>query len=234
LARSTAPPGQGELDRESVGLACAEAGVALSGDQVDLLGRYLELLNRWNRVHSLTAIDEPREQLIRHLLDSLIAEQALTGAVGSLVGVHVADVGSGMGSPGIVWAAVMPESKFDLIERQQKKAAFLRHVVGQLGWGGRVQVAEGDVRQLWGRRCYGLITSRAFAGLEEFLRLTVNISEPGTLWAAMIGRLKKDVSEQLLLKMNSQTVEIHLQNLIPLHVPGLSAERHLLIARRVT
>ena len=99
---------------------------------------------------------------------------------------------------------------------------------------GRVQVAEGDVRQLWGRRCYGLITSRAFAGLEEFLRLTVNISEPGTLWAAMIGRPKKDVSEQLLLKMNSQTVEIHLQNLIPLHIPGLSAERHLLIARRVT
>ena len=217
---------------EWVSAACASAGFALSAPQAAMLGRYLELLNRWNQVHSLTAIESPEEQVTKHILDSLAAWQAALQACGGFANGLIADVGSGMGAPGVVWAAVMPESRFALVERQQKKAAFLRHVIGQLGWAGRVRVIESDVRDLSGKLRANLIASRAFADLQSFLALTAGISAPGTWWAAMTGRQNKEVSEQLLIKMAKQIIELRTSPAIRLDVPGLSAERHLILARR--
>jgi 16S rRNA G527 N7-methylase RsmG len=137
-----------------------------------------------------------------------------------------------MGAPGVIWAAVMPESRFSLIERQQKKAAFLRHVIGQLGWADRVEVIESDVRDLWGKLRADLITSRAFADVEAFFSLTAGISGPGTWWAAMAGRQVKKVSEHLLIKMGKQSIELETYPALRLEVPGLFAERHLVLARR--
>jgi len=217
---------------ERVSAACASAGFALSAPQAAMLGRYLELLNRWNQVHSLTAIESPEEQVTKHILDSLAAWQAALQACGGFANGLIADVGSGMGAPGVVWAAVMPESRFALVERQQKKAAFLRHVIGQLGWAGRVRVIESDVRDLSGKLRADLIASRAFADLQSFLALTAGISAPGTWWAAMTGRQNKEVSEQLLIKMANQSIELRTLPAIRLDVSGLSAERHLILARR--
>ena len=217
---------------ERVSAACASAGFALSVPQAAMLRRYLELLNRWNQVHSLTAIESPEEQVTKHILDSLAAWQAALQACGGFANGLIADVGSGMGAPGVVWAAVMPESRFALVERQQKKAAFLRHVIGQLGWADRVRVIESDVRDLSGKLRADLIASRAFADLQSFLALTAGISAPGTWWAAMTGRQNKEVSEQLLIKMAKQIIELRTSPAIRLDVPGLSAERHLILARR--
>ncbi|NBW01002.1 MAG: 16S rRNA (guanine(527)-N(7))-methyltransferase RsmG [Betaproteobacteria bacterium] len=215
-----------------IAAACTAAGYPLLPSQAEALGRYLELLNRWNRVHSLTAIDSLDEQLTKHILDSLAAWRKALSACGGLAGGLVADVGSGMGAPGVIWAAVMPESRFSLIERQQKKAAFLRHVIGQLGWADRVEVIESDVRDLWGKLRADLITSRAFADVEAFFSLTAGISGPGTWWAAMAGRQVKKVSEHLLIKMGKQSIELETYPALRLEVPGLFAERHLVLARR--
>jgi 16S rRNA (guanine527-N7)-methyltransferase len=220
------------LAEEQVSAACALAGYAVSPPQTKMLGRYLELLNRWNQVHSLTAIESPEEQVTKHILDSLAAWQAVLQACGDFANGLIADVGSGMGAPGVVWAAVMPESRFHLIERQQKKAAFLRHVIGQLGWAGRVEVIESDVTDLSGKLRADLITSRAFAGVQSFLALTAGISGPGTWWAAMTGRQNKLVSEHLLIKMAKQSIELRTYPAIRLEVPGLSSERHLILTRR--
>jgi len=217
---------------EQVSAACASAGFTLSAPQAAMLSHYLALLNRWNQVHSLTAIESPDEQVTKHILDSLAAWQAVQQACGGFADGLIADVGCGMGAPGVVWAAVMPESRFDLVERQQKKAAFLRHVIGQLGWAGRVRVIESDVRDLSEKLRADLITSRAFADLQPFLALTAGISGPGTWWAAMTGRHNKEVSEHLLIKMANHSIELRTRPAIRLDVPGLSAERHLILARR--
>jgi 16S rRNA (guanine527-N7)-methyltransferase len=220
------------LAEEQVAAACAPAGFSISPHQASMLGRYLELLNRWNQIHSLTAIESLDEQVTKHILDSLAAWQAMLPVCGGFVDGLIADVGSGMGAPGIVWAAVMPESRFDLIERQQKKAAFLRHIIGQLGWADRVRVIESDVRDLSGKLRADLVTSRAFADVQSFLSLTAGISGPGTWWAAMTGRQNKEVGEHLLIKMTKQNIELRTCPAIRLDVPGLFAERHLILARR--
>jgi 16S rRNA (guanine527-N7)-methyltransferase len=206
----------------------------LTQGQVGDLVEYLSLLNRWNRVHSLTAIQSGPEQVQRHLLDALVVWPELVRRFGADPAIRVADIGSGMGVPGIVWSIVMPQSEFVLVERQQKKVAFLRHVVGRLGLSKRVSVASQDVRNLVVDRPFDLITSRAFAALPEFIRLTQHLSGPGTRWGAMVGKAppEKEVSEHLLLTMNNKIGGLSLDEVVPLTVPGLSEPRHLVWIRR--
>ena len=49
----------------------ASAGLDLSPDQVSALARFLELLQRWNRVYNLTGIRDIEELVARHLVESL-------------------------------------------------------------------------------------------------------------------------------------------------------------------
>lgn len=204
----------------------------LSEHQIHQLSSFLVQLNRWNQVHSLTAILEPKQQVIRHIFDALAIwpelERGLEGRLAA--GGRVADVGSGMGVPGVVLAIVMPEFQFDLIERQQKKASFLRHVVARLGYADQIRVLDLDVTRIAAEEGYDLIVCRAFSGLQEFLTLTHHLSKPGTLWAAMTGRAEK--SEESLSKMTIKNNELVLSPAIPIAVEGLVAERHLVWVKR--
>ncbi len=204
---------------------------ALTDLQSQALASYLTLLNHWNRVHSLTAIEDIDQQIRRHLIDGLSVWPEITKKFGQGPEIRVADVGSGMGVPGVVWAIVMPKSKFDLIERQQKKVAFLRHVAGRLGLSPRLQVVAQDVRAHRAEPRYDLITSRAFAALPDFLSVTQSIAGPATWWAAMVGKLKSDVSERKLIKINNKDGGFVVDEIIPITVPGLAEDRHLVWAR---
>ena len=204
----------------------------LSDAQKADLVRFLVLMNQWNRVHSLTAIEDPAEQVTKHLLDALSVWPLIERAFGRQPAICIADVGSGMGVPGIVWALVMPQSRFDLIERQQKKVAFLTHTVGRLGLLGRVRVVGKDVRNWQPEAPYDLITSRAFAALGDFVRLTWNVSSPQARWAAMAGKINKD--EVYVGSESSQTLPngAQIEKVEAVTVPGLDAERHMIWIRR--
>jgi 16S rRNA (guanine527-N7)-methyltransferase len=208
------------------------AQFTLSDAQIEALAGYLELLGRWNQVHSLTSVDGLENQVRMHILDALAAWPEIAGRFGPHPAIRVADVGSGMGVPGLVWAIVMSQSRFDLIERQQKKASFLRHVASRLGLADRVRVLACDVRQVAPDTGYDLITSRAFAALPDFLAVTDAIASSETLWAAMIG--KKEVSDHTLLKMTRSGRDFLIESVQPLDVPGLKAERHIAWVRRAS
>lgn len=199
--------------------------------QCEALAEYLRLLNHWNRVHSLTAIEDLDQQIRRHLIDGLSVWPEIIKKFGQNPEIRVADVGSGMGVPGVLWAIVMQKSEFDLIERQQKKAAFLRHVAGRLGLSSRLRVVAQDVRAHRAEPRYDLITSRAFAALPDFLSVTQSIAGPGTRWAAMVGRLNPEVSEPKLIKINNKDGGFVVDEIIPITVPGLAEDRHLIWAR---
>ena len=200
---------------------------ALSEAQINQLATYLELLNKWNRVHSLTAIEEPSEQVRRHILDGLGVWPLIAARFGKDPAIRAADVGSGMGVPGVVLAIAMPKLKIDLIERNQKKAAFLRQVCGRLGLGPRVRVIEADVSAIQSKPEYDLITSRAFAALPVFLELTLGISGPNTAWAAMIGRQKENISDRILIKINNKINNLVVSDIIKMNTPGIQEARHL-------
>lgn len=209
-----------------------EPAFALTEPACLLLARYLALLNRWNRVHSLTAISEPADQIRRHILDALVVWPHLARRFCNTAPIHIADVGSGMGVPGVVWAIVMPSARVDLFERQQKKLAFLRHVVAQLGLSSRVRVIAGDVRRSRVNVHYEVISSRAFAALPEFLAATIPLCSERTVWAAMVGRLDRNISKHSLITMAPPYKDMTVEDVISLNVPGLMAERHLVWIRR--
>jgi 16S rRNA (guanine527-N7)-methyltransferase len=208
----------------------------LAPAQQQALAQYIELLNHWNRVHSLTAIESPEAQVAKHLIDALAAWPLIEAHFGRNPAIHIADIGCGMGVPGIVWAVVMPQSRFDLIERQQKKIAFLRHLVGRLGLADRVKVIAKDVRDLQPTSPFDLIVSRAFAALGDFVRLTWNLSGPHTKWAAMTGKVNKNHNlgdSESSLNKTLQHQEAVIEAIEKIQVPGLNADRHLVwVGRR--
>lgn len=205
----------------------------LSKHQLEQLAHYLELLNKWNRVHSLTAIEDPLDQVRRHILDGLAVWPPIAQRFGRNTSIRAADVGSGMGVPGIVLAIAMPSLQIDLIERQQKKSAFLRQAVSRLGLSERVRVIEGDVSAIKPNPEYDLITSRAFAALPLFLELTMGISGPQSVWAAMMGRQKEKKSDHILIKMNNKINNLEVKDILSIDTPGVQEARHLAWVGRV-
>jgi 16S rRNA (guanine527-N7)-methyltransferase len=111
----------------------------------DLLLAYLQDVLRWNPQLGLVSRRDPLAVCERLILESL---ELLTRvrADGVEANTHCADVGSGGGFPGVVWALVEPEWRFLLIERKAGRAAFLQAVVARLSLP-HVDVFVGDVEE---------------------------------------------------------------------------------------
>jgi 16S rRNA (guanine527-N7)-methyltransferase len=90
--------------------------------------RYLNHLLEWNKTINLTAIIKPREIIVKHFIDSLLALTTTSFQKDSLV----LDVGSGGGFPGIPLKIVKPDIRLVLVEPVLKKCSFLHSVIGLL------------------------------------------------------------------------------------------------------
>lgn len=175
--------------------------------------QYLDLLEQWNRRTNLTAVRERNAMVTRHLLDSL----SLLPYVG---GTRLADLGSGAGLPGIPLAIARPGLHVTLVDSNGKKAHFLRAVAGALGLD--AHVAQTRVEAVQGE--FDTITARAFASLQDMLRWGGHLLTPDNLWLAQKGRYPEGELAALPPGYAAET--------LPLQVPGLDAERHLVIIRR--
>lgn len=196
----------------------------LSDRQCGRLLDYMSLLSKWNAVYNLTAIRDPAQMLVQHLLDSLAAIPAFRTAE------KVLDVGSGGGLPGIVlaiWAQESrPQMQVSLIDTVHKKTAFLTQVKAELGLS-NVAVHTGRVEQLSPDRQFDVITSRAFADLSDFVQWAGHLLAPGGKFIA----LKGVAPAEELDRIPSEWKVVSKQ---ALHVPGLDAERHLVFIERTS
>lgn len=111
------------LDPEQISQLLEPFGLALDGRRVDIVGRYLDLLLRWNRAVNLTAVRNPEAIVTRHFGESMyVAKFAELGG-------RLLDVGSGAGFPGLAIKVLRPEISVVLLEPVAKKRAFLKEVV---------------------------------------------------------------------------------------------------------
>jgi 16S rRNA (guanine527-N7)-methyltransferase len=186
--------------------------VDLHSAVVERLLDYLDLLHRWNATYNLSAIRDPAEMVTRHLLDSIAVVPYVRGAT-------LADLGTGAGLPGIPLALVAPERAVTLVDSNGKKTRFLRAAVRELGLA-NVRVVEGRVEAATGR--FDCVTARAFASLADMLGWGGHLLAPGGRWLALKGRFPQDELASLPPGFAVQAVE-------PLAVPGLDAERHVVI-----
>ena len=201
--------------------AALDAGLAALGLDAALaapLRRYLELLARWNRTYNLTAIRDPGEMVVLHLLDSL-SMHSHTQGIASL-----ADLGTGAGLPGIPLAIAQPGLQVTLVESNGKKARFLREAVRTLGLD-NARVAESRAEALDMPGAFEAITARAMATLADILAVGGHLLAPGGRLLAMKGA--RPDAEIAALPPGWRVEAVH-----PLAVPGLDAGRHLVVVGR--
>jgi len=196
--------------------------LGIDSKQKNFLLAYLEMLVKWNRVYNLTSVREPTQMITHHLLDSLASIPAFTTAG------NVLDVGSGGGLPGMVlaiWAfKAMPAMKVSLVDSTNKKIAFLRQVKTQLGLN-NVSVHNTRVQELSVINKFDTITSRAFAGLADFINWSQHLLSSEGQFIALKGvQPEREIQS---LPPNWEVIEIR-----PLVVPFLDAKRHLVFIKR--
>lgn len=212
----TIAPATSEILRS--GLVSLELDPALAKPLLD----YLALLMRWNRTYNLTAVRDPDEMVRKHLLDSLAMHRHVDG-IAARRGC-LADLGTGAGLPGIPLAIAKPGLRVTLVESTGKKARFMREAVRQIGLAD-VRVAESRIEALDEPAQYDAITARALATLPLIIELGGHLLGPEGRLLAMKGSFPADEIAGLPEGWTVQASHA-------LVVPGLQAERHLVIVGR--
>jgi 16S rRNA (guanine527-N7)-methyltransferase len=189
-----------------------QLGLTLPAGAQQRLLDYLALLQKWNRVYNLTAVREAPRMVGQHLLDCLAAAPHAGAAT-------ILDVGSGAGLPGIPLALALPDSRVTLLESSHKKVAFLRQAVTELKLRNAEIVCE-RVEAWKPPAAFAVVISRAFSDLTEFVSLAGRHAAAGGRLEAMKGVHPYEEIAQLPPGWQVRQV-------IPLTVPGLRAQRHL-------
>jgi 16S rRNA (guanine527-N7)-methyltransferase len=193
----------------------AALGLTLPAEAVPRLLDYLALLERWNAAYNLTAVRDPAEMVTRHLLDSLAVLPFVHGRT-------LADLGTGPGLPGIVLAIAAPGREVLLVDSNGKKVRFLREAIRALKLEG-VRAEQSRVEDVAGQ--FDCVTARAFASLADMLAWGGHLLAPDGTWLAMKGKQPEDelpgIPDGFVVRATHE-----------LHVPGLPAERHLLVLGR--
>jgi 16S rRNA (guanine527-N7)-methyltransferase len=199
----------------------AEMGLEVTAETQNKLLAYLALLQKWNKVYNLTAVRDPLEMVTLHLLDSLSVLPYIKAK-------SLLDVGSGGGLPGIVLAICQPALQVTTIDTVQKKTIFMRQVKGELGLD-NLQVVHARVEKFNPNQKFEAIISRAFSEIALFVKLTQKLLTQNGQWLAMKGQMPHDE----LAKAALESLKIRVQQLIPLTVAGLDAERHLIVLEKL-
>jgi 16S rRNA (guanine527-N7)-methyltransferase len=195
-----------------------ELALALPATSVDKLLAYLDLLAKWNKTYNLTAVRDPLQAVSHHLLDSLAVLRELARFPGSL-----ADIGSGGGLPGIPLAIAEPTRRVTLNDTNEKKGAFLRQAVIELGLQ-NANVHVGRVELWQPAERFAVVISRGFASLVQFLASCRHLVAPDGVLAAMKGAYPMAELAQVPSDCDCRDVR-------RLAVPLLEAERHLVLCR---
>jgi 16S rRNA (guanine527-N7)-methyltransferase len=200
--------------REKLSQGLQALAIKLDDATQNKLLDYLTLLQKWNKVHNLTAVRDPNDMVTLHLLDSLAVLPHIRQG-------RLLDVGSGAGLPGIPLAIVRPDLQVTVMDSNHKKASFMRQAKAVLGIG-NLEVACGRVEEFRPEYKFDMVISRAFSDLAEFMRLTNHLCAEGGMWLAMKGVYPHEE----LAQVTGRTAEV-----VPLTVPGLEAQRHLVFLK---
>lgn len=190
----------------------------LPASVLENLLKYQDALALWNKAYNLTAIRDPRDMLVKHLLDSLSILPHLPQG-------RLLDIGTGGGMPGLIIALSQPERDCVLLDSNGKKIRFLKQFVADMKLA-NVQAVQTRVEDQDSIRQLGqfeVITSRAFASLLDF----VAASEPYMRAQSTIAAMKGVVPVEELQQLPNYT-----QQVIELHVPHLDEQRHLILLNK--
>ena len=192
-----------------------ELNINADEHQLESLLAFIKLIEKWNKAYNLTAVRKPEDMARLHILDSMAIMPFIQGN-------RVADIGTGAGLPGIPLAIFLPDVEFTLVDSNSKKTRFVQQAILELKLK-NVKVIHSRVEKLQSDTLFSTVIMRAFASLEDIMRLTRHLIDKEGILLAMKGQ-KPD---QELDKVTQP------YSIIPVHVPGIEAERCLIQIERM-
>lgn len=209
--------------------AAEEYGISLSETQLQQFDRYQELLVEWNQKMNLTALTEPKDVAIKHMIDSVSVYDEKWFSEG----MSVIDVGTGAGFPGLPLKILCPSLKVTLLDSLNKRVKFLETVVSELGLSDIVCVharAEEAARQKQYREKFDAVVSRAVARLPILAEYDLPFVRVGGFFAAMKGAKYEEEAEEAkkAVKLLGGGAPV----LREIKLPGLEDKRGIIYIRK--
>jgi 16S rRNA (guanine527-N7)-methyltransferase len=178
---------------------------------------YVLLMHKWNKTYNLTSVRDPRDMVIKHIVDSIAVAPFLDK-------IRYIDVGTGPGLPGIPLAIMCPDKQFVLLDSLGKRVRFMRQVAYELKIA-NIQPVQSRVEDFVPDIEIDGVLSRAFASLKDMLHWCQHLVDSHGVFIALKGQLPTNELEELPLGFI-------LQETIKLNVPGLDGERHIVKIKR--
>ena len=208
---------------------------AVAPQLAEKMEAYIKEIALFNSAYNLTNTSDRNELAVRHIFDSLAAWKKITAVVEPVETTSplvIADIGSGGGLPGIPLAAAFAlcgkeNLRFELVERMEKRCAFLENCAAILGLK-NVTVVNSEAERL-PEKAYNFITFRAFRPLDKKMTKTLLriVKDGGSLFAY---KAKQESIKEEMAGITSLVPEYEVS---PLSVPGLEdSERNLVIIRK--
>lgn len=208
--------------------------LGFSQEKIDFLlpkmDSYIRELILFNSAYNLTNTSDYEELAVFHILDSLAAVQNIVALAQKLDKgdcLHIADIGSGGGLPGIPLAAALPEYDFFLVERMDKRCAFLENEAAILGLK-NVKIIKSEAERI-NEASFDIAVFRAFRPLDKkMIKTLFNLIKRGGFLAAYKAKIENIKSE---MEEISDIVKDY--QIFPLSVPFLPGhERNLIVIQK--
>ena len=215
-----------------------ELGVPLTPEQFEQFERYYHALVQWNRKFNLTAITDYEEVQAKHFLDSLAGAPILAEELGMTLPMerplHLVDVGTGAGFPGVPLKIAEPKLKLTLMDGTGKKIRFLQTLIDELGLT-RAETLQGRAEELGRQPAYrgqfDVVTARAVAPLNtlvEYLLPLVRRDGYALIYKGPSGPEEFMAARRAIEVLGGETMRM-----APLDIPFVEGRRFILLIKKV-
>lgn len=123
---------------------------------------YLKELKKWNKTYNLTSIEDEKQIIVKHFIDSILYLSFIPQKP-----LKIADIGTGAGFPGVPISLVSPFLKIVLIEPSWKKCAFLKNIKRKLKIE-NIEIIRAKAEEV--HNGFDIITSRALWSIRDFIK----------------------------------------------------------------
>jgi 16S rRNA (guanine527-N7)-methyltransferase len=216
--------------REELNKAATFYQLPLSQDQVEAYTKYFDLLIEWNQQVNLTAITQPDQVAVKHMIDSISCFDSSV----FFAGARMIDVGTGAGFPGLPLKIFQSDLELTLLDSLNKRVKFLQCVVDELKLENTTVIharAEEGARQKQYREQFDVAVSRAVARLTVLCEYCLPFVNIGGYFVALKGlQYAAEVDEA------KRAIEIlggKLEKIVPVKLPGLDDVRAVLYIKKI-
>ncbi len=205
----------------------AQYGVQLSEDELSAFTVYKDLLSEWNQKINLTAIEEDKDVVSKHFVDSLSIIPFLNNSK------TLIDVGTGAGFPGLPVKIAKPDLEVVLLDSLEKRIGFLNKVINELNMEKITALhsrAEDTGNSPKYREKFDAVTARAVAALPVLLEYCMPLVRIGGIFIAMKGSSLSDKDEAgKALNILGGTIE----EVKEFYLPGSDMKRNIIVIRKL-